>query len=82
MLELGETIHQQTFDWTTVYSDGRIADLNPMPNLHCVNVAQGLKAPIVYWQRHPEDKYLEAPKNGTGSPARRARLRQRYVRRR
>ena len=64
LLDLGETIHGQTFDWTTVYSDGTIANLSPMPNLHCVNIAQGLKAPVVYWQRHPEARYLEAPKIG------------------
>lgn len=64
LLDLAEIIHHQTYDWTTVYSDNRIRNLNPPPDLHCVNVAQGLKAPVVYWQQHPEERYLNAPKQG------------------
>ncbi|WP_420458667.1 beta-L-arabinofuranosidase domain-containing protein [Neolewinella sp.] len=65
LLELGETLHAQTFDWTTVFTDGRIAVTNPLPNLHCVNIAQGLKAPVVYWQNHAErDDHRNAPKAG------------------
>ena len=65
LLELGETLHAQTFDWTTVFTDGRIANTNPLPNLHCVNIAQGLKAPVVYWQNHADQPdRLAAPKSG------------------
>jgi uncharacterized protein len=64
LLELGEIIHQQTFDWTGVYSGNMIRRVNPYPELHCVNVAQGLKAPVIYWQQHPEKKYTDALKNG------------------
>jgi DUF1680 family protein len=64
LLDLAETIHEQTFDWTDIYSGNLIRRLNPLPGLHCVNVAQGLKAPVVYYQQHPEQKYLEAVKDG------------------
>jgi DUF1680 family protein len=64
LLDLAETIHEQTFEWTEIYSGNRIRRLNPLPGLHCVNVAQGLKAPVVYYQQHPEQKYLEAVKDG------------------
>jgi len=64
LLDLAEIIHEQTFDWTDVYSGNLIRRLNPLPGLHCVNVAQGLKAPVVYYQQHPEQKYLEAVKDG------------------
>ena len=64
LLDLAEIIHEQTFDWTAVYSGNMIRSLNPLPDLHCVNVAQGLKEPIVYYQQHPEEKYLGAVKNG------------------
>jgi DUF1680 family protein len=64
LLDLAEIIHEQTFDWTNVYSGNLIRRLNPLPGLHCVNVAQGLKAPVVYYQQHPEQKYLEAVKDG------------------
>lgn len=64
LLELGELIHKQTFDWTTVFSDNTIRSLNPLPNLHCVNVAQGLKEPVIYYQQNPDKKYLESVKEG------------------
>ena len=64
LLDLAETIHKQTFNWTEIYSGNVIRKLNPMPNLHCVNVAQGIKAPIIYYQQHPEQKYPDAVKKG------------------
>ena len=64
LLELAEIIHQQTYDWTTIFSGNTIRTLNPMPNLHCVNVAQGLKAPLIYYQQHKEQKYVDAVKSG------------------
>ena len=64
LLDLAETIKQQTFDWTTIYSGNAIRQLNPLPDLHCVNVAQGLKEPIIYYQQQPEQKYLDAVKAG------------------
>ncbi len=30
---------------------------------HCVNLAQGIKEPIIYYQQHPERKYIDAVKN-------------------
>lgn len=64
LLDLAELIHKQTFDWTEIYSGDVIRTLNPLPDLHCVNVAQGLKEPVVYYQQHPEQKYLDAVKKG------------------
>lgn len=64
LLDLAEIIHQQTFDWTTKLSDNTIRKLNPYPNLHCVNVAQGIKEPLIYYQQHPESRYLNAVKEG------------------
>jgi hypothetical protein len=67
LLDLAEIIHKQTYDWTDVYSGNIIRNLNPLPDLHCVNVAQGLKEPVIYYQQHPEEKYLEAVKKGLAS---------------
>ncbi|MBK8504364.1 MAG: glycoside hydrolase family 127 protein [Saprospiraceae bacterium] len=67
LLELAEIIHHQTYNWTEVYSGNMIRQVNPLPPLHCVNVAQGLKAPVIYYQQHPEDKYLVSVKNGLRS---------------
>lgn len=64
LLDLAEIIHKQTFNWTEIYSGNVIRTLNPLPRLHCVNVAQGLKEPVIYYQQHPEQKYLDAVKKG------------------
>ena len=64
LLDLAEIIHKQTFNWTEIYSGNVIRRLNPLPNLHCVNVAQGVKEPIIYYQQHSEQKYLDAVKKG------------------
>jgi len=64
LLDLAEIIHKQTFNWTEIYSGDVIRRLNPLPDLHCVNVAQGLKEPIIYYQQHQYQKYLDAVKKG------------------
>ncbi|MCG8308419.1 MAG: glycoside hydrolase family 127 protein [Cytophagales bacterium] len=64
LLELGELIHEQTFEWEEVFTGNRIRRLNPLPGLHCVNVAQGLKAPVIYYQQNRDKKYLESTKEG------------------
>jgi DUF1680 family protein len=64
LLELAETIHKQTLNWTEIYSGNIIRRLNPLPDLHCVNVAQGLKEPVIYYQQHQDQKYLDAVKKG------------------
>ena len=33
-------------------------------SLHCVNLAQGIKMPAVYYQHHPKTKYLDATRKG------------------
>lgn len=34
-----------------------------LQSFHCVNLAQGLKTPVIYYQQHPEEKYLTAVQN-------------------
>ncbi len=64
LLQLAELIHKQTFNWTEIYTNNTLRKLNPYPDLHCVNVAQGLKEPVIYYQQHPEPKYTQAVKEG------------------
>lgn len=85
LLELGELINQQTFPWTTVFTNAE-NDRDPaqpwhysqlkrypfdsveinsltvskLAGIHTVNFAQSLKQPIVYYQRHPEQRYVDA----------------------
>jgi len=64
LLELGELIHQQTFDWTNIHSSDTLLFSNSYTNLHCVNVAQGLKAPVIYYQQSKNEQHLNAPIKG------------------
>ena len=64
LLELGRLIHSQTHDWTGVMSGGEIASVNPLPDIHTVNMAQGLKEPVIYYQQDPSPRYIEAVKQG------------------
>jgi Uncharacterized protein conserved in bacteria len=62
LLELAELIHKQTFDYTTAFLERKL--LSTQGSIHCVNLAQGFKAPVIYYQHHPEQKYLDAVKTG------------------
>ncbi|MCK8494989.1 glycoside hydrolase family 127 protein [Spirosoma sp. RP8] len=62
LLDLGDLIHKQTFDYTNAFLH---TDMLSKPgSIHCVNLAQGIKAPLIYYQHHPEKKYLDATKKG------------------
>lgn len=56
LLELGDLIHKQTFDWTGVFLHGD--QLYRQQSMHCVNLAQGFKAPIVYYQKSGDKDQL------------------------
>ena len=64
LLSLGDLIHQQSFNWTGVMTDNTIRKVNPLPQLHCVNVAQGLKEPAIYYQKSKDIAHREAPREG------------------
>ncbi len=64
LLELGELIHKQTSDWTTIFTDNTLRKANPYAALHCVNVAQGLKEPVMYYQLNSDKKYENAVREG------------------
>ncbi|MCK7557580.1 glycoside hydrolase family 127 protein [Chitinophaga sedimenti] len=55
LLELGDLLHKQTFDYTTAFLDRKL--LATQGSIHCVNLAQGFKEPMIYYQRHPEPQY-------------------------
>ncbi len=58
LLELGDLLYSQAFDFTSSFLNGD--HLPRLGSLHCVNLAQGIKMPAVYYQQHPEEKYLNA----------------------
>ncbi|WP_460669965.1 beta-L-arabinofuranosidase domain-containing protein [Larkinella ripae] len=62
LLDLGDLIHKQTFDYTNGFLNTDM--LSKAGSIHCVNLAQGIKAPVIYYQHHPEQKYLDAVEKG------------------
>lgn len=62
LLDLAEVIHQQTIDWTGMLQQGDM--LKGYFKVHGVNLAQGIKEPLIYYQHNPEQKYYDAVKKG------------------
>jgi len=62
LLDLGELLHKQTYDFTNAFLEGDM--LTKMGSIHTVNLAQGMKEPVIYYQQHPEQKYLDAMNKG------------------
>ena len=60
LLELGDLIHKQAFDFTNAFLNTDL--LSKEGSIHTVNLAQGLKEPIIYYQHHPEKQYIDAIK--------------------
>lgn len=60
LLKLGELIHQQTFGWTDVFLNQN--HLSRQHSLHCVNLAQGFKEPVIYYQQSKDYRSIAAVK--------------------
>ncbi len=58
LLELGELIHKQSYDWAGAFTTGD--ELFTQTSLHCVNLAQGFKEPAIYWQQSGDSLYLKS----------------------
>ena len=62
LLDLGRLLHRQGFDFTHAFLDTRM--MSEFNSIHCVNLAQGLKEPVIYWQQAGDSLYLRAVKKG------------------
>lgn len=61
LLDLGNLLNEQTYPWKEVFLKGDL--LSSLFSLHCVNLGQGLKAPIIYFQySQQEDDILSVKK--------------------
>lgn len=58
LLELGELLYNQSEPFTDIFL--KRERVRKVGGMHSVNLAQGLKIPIIYYQAHPEQKYLDA----------------------
>lgn len=60
LLDLGKLLHDQSFDFVDMFlSTDRLSRFN---TIHCVNLAQGIKEPVIYYQQESDQKYLDAVK--------------------
>lgn len=62
LLRLADLLHQQTFDYTGAFLHTHL--LSTDGAIHGVNLAEGMKEPIVYYQQHPEQRYRDALNKG------------------
>ena len=60
--KLAALLHEQGFDFTGEFLKGELLAREGL--IHGVNLAQGLKEPVIWWQLHPEQKYLDAVHKG------------------
>lgn len=60
LLDLGKLIHRQSYDYVDMFLNRD--DLTRINTIHCVNLAQGIKEPIIYYQQEPDPQYLHAVK--------------------
>lgn len=58
LLELGDLLNEQTMDWTGEFLKRDM--LNSLFSVHCVNLAQGMKQPIIRFQATKDEKHIEA----------------------
>ncbi|MBE7169332.1 MAG: glycoside hydrolase family 127 protein [Williamsia sp.] len=58
LLDLAELLHKQTFDYTQAFLQTDL--LARSGSIHGVNLAQGMKTPIIYYQQHPDSAHLKA----------------------
>lgn len=58
LLDLGHLLHKQAFNWTDVFLNQN--HLYRQNSMHCVNLGQGFKEPVIYYQQNKDPKQLEA----------------------
>ncbi|GAB3772232.1 glycoside hydrolase family 127 protein [Spirosoma horti] len=62
LLRLADLLHKQTFDYTGSFLNTNF--LSQEGSIHCVNLAQGIKEPLIYYQHHADPKYVQAVNKG------------------
>ncbi|MCG8699272.1 MAG: glycoside hydrolase family 127 protein [Bacteroidales bacterium] len=62
LLDLAQIIHKQTFNWTESLSDYTV--MSRLFSYHTVNLAQGIKEPIIFNQQADSQHYANAVEQG------------------
>ncbi len=62
LLDLAALLHSQSYPFTQAFAERDM--LTRMGSIHCVNLAQGLKEPVIWWQVSGDKRDLEAVRQG------------------
>lgn len=62
LLELADIIYDQNYDFENAFLNTPL--LTQKGTMHCVNLAQGIKTPVVHYQYHKDSTYLNAVDKG------------------
>lgn len=62
LLELGDLITEQTRDWTGMFLHDK--HMSSLFSVHCVNLAQGFKQPVIRYQATGDRNHLDAIRKG------------------
>lgn len=62
LLDLAALLHKQTFDYANAFMHTNL--LSTAGSIHGVNLAQGMKEPMIYFQQHPDTLYPQATAKG------------------
>lgn len=60
LLDLAHLLHDQSIDYVSLFLEDDA--LTRTGSIHCVNLAQGIKEPVVYWQINPQNRFIDAVK--------------------
>mgnify|MGYP000453560579 FL=1 len=60
LLDLGKLLHQQSYNYVDMF--WHRDDLTRINTIHGVNLAQGIKEPVIYYQQDPDSLYICAVK--------------------
>lgn len=58
LVDLADILHRQGHDYVGMFSETDA--LRRLNSIHCVNLAQGIKEPVIYWRVDSRKKYLDA----------------------
>ena len=58
LIDLADILHRQGHDYVGMFSESDA--LRRLNTIHCVNLAQGIKEPVIYWRVDSRRKYLDA----------------------
>ncbi len=63
LLDLGKLIHEQHFNFVDFINNGEMGRTN---SIHCVNLAQGIKEPVIFYQQSGDRSLVDTVKRGFG----------------